>query len=166
MGVKYVILGHSERREYFAETDETVNQKIKACRHWGLRPILCCGETLAEREAQQTFTKIGHQIKAALAGVPESDLHFLTVAYEPIWAIGTGKTATDAQAEEVCAFIRDEVAKLYSRETADSLRILYGGSVNAANAAGLFGQKDIDGGLVGGASLKAADFAVIAKSAK
>lgn len=166
MGVKYVILGHSERREYFAETDETVNQKIKACRHWGLRPILCCGETLAEREAQQTFTKIGHQIKAALAGVPESDLHFLTVAYEPIWAIGTGKTATDAQAEEVCAFIRDEVAKLYSSETADSLRILYGGSVNAANAAGLFGQKDIDGGLVGGASLKAADFAVIAKSAK
>lgn len=166
MGVKYVILGHSERRAYFNETDELINQKIKAARHWGLRPIICVGETLEEREADKTFTKISGQVKAALAGITATELGFITIAYEPIWAIGTGKTATDEQAEEVCAFIRKEIAKLYSEEVSEKVRILYGGSVNAANAKGLFAQADIDGGLVGGASLKAADFATIAKSAK
>lgn len=166
MGVKYVILGHSERRAYFNETDELINEKIKAARHWGLRPIVCVGESLEEREADKTFTKISGQVKAALQGITESELGFITIAYEPIWAIGTGKTATDEQAEEVCAFIREEIAKLYSEALSEKVRILYGGSVNAANAKGLFAQANIDGGLVGGASLKAADFAVIAKSAK
>lgn len=166
MGVKFVVLGHSERREYFGETCEMINKKLLACRSWGLRPILCVGETLAQREAGETFSHIEQQVKNALAGVSAKDLHFVTIAYEPIWAIGTGKTATDEQAQEVCAFIRKEIAKLYSEQDAATTRILYGGSVNAANAASLFAQADIDGGLVGGASLKAADFSVIAKSAQ
>ncbi len=161
MGVPYVIIGHSERREYFAETDETVNKKVKAALNWGVRPIICCGESLAQREAGETFTLIERQIRAAFAGIPAEKTHLITIAYEPIWAIGTGKVATDEQAQEVCAFIRSLIAQIYDQPTADAIRIQYGGSVNAKNAAGLFAQPDIDGGLVGGASLKAEDFAVI-----
>ena len=161
MGVPYVIIGHSERREYFAETDETVNKKAKAALAWGVRPIICCGESLAQRESGETFTLIEGQITAAFAGIPAEKTHLITIAYEPIWAIGTGKVATDEQAQEVCAFIRGLVAKIYDDQTAAAIRIQYGGSVNAKNAAGLFAQPDIDGGLVGGASLKAEDFAVI-----
>lgn len=161
MGVPYVILGHSERREYFAETDETVNKKAKAALSWGVRPIICCGESLAQREAGETFDWIAGQINAAFAGIPAEKTHLITIAYEPIWAIGTGKVATDDQAQEVCAFIRGLLAKIYDEKTAQSMRIQYGGSVGAKTAAGLFAQKDIDGGLVGGASLKAEDFSVI-----
>lgn len=161
MAVPYVIIGHSERREYFAETDESVNRKVKAARSWGLRPILCCGESLEQREAGQTFDWIKGQIQNGLAGVSKEEMHFVTIAYEPIWAIGTGKTATDDQAQEVCAYIRSLLVDLYGQEVADRTRILYGGSVNAKNAKGLFAQADIDGGLVGGASLKPADFDVI-----
>jgi len=161
MGVTYVIIGHSERREYFAETDESVNKKIKAALAWGLRPIVCCGESLSQREAGETFTWVKGQIAAAFAGIPESKLCQITIAYEPIWAIGTGKVATDEQAEEVCAFIRETIGSLYSKEAAADLTIQYGGSVNAENAAGLFAQENINGGLVGGASLKAEDFSKI-----
>lgn len=161
MGVPFVIIGHSERREYFAETDETVNKKIKAALNWGVRPIVCCGESLAQREAGETFNWVGGQIRAAFAGIPAEKTGFITIAYEPIWAIGTGKVATDEQAQEVCAFIRGILADLYGKEIAEAMRIQYGGSVNAKNAAGLFSQPDIDGGLVGGASLKAEDFSVI-----
>ncbi len=161
LGVSHVIIGHSERRAYFAETDEIVNQKIKAALSWGIRPIACCGESLAQREAGETQDLIKGQIKGALAGISRAEAAFITIAYEPIWAIGTGKVATDQQAQEVCASIRQTLAELYDEELAASTRILYGGSVNAANAAGLFAQPDIDGGLVGGASLKVADFATI-----
>ncbi|KFA57651.1 triose-phosphate isomerase [Mageeibacillus indolicus] len=161
MGVPYVIIGHSERREYYAETNESVNKKVLAALSWGVRPIICCGETLAQRESGETFAWIKEQITAALSGVPANKLHLVTVAYEPIWAIGTGKTATDAQAQEVCEYVRKLIAELYTAADADKVRILYGGSVNAKNVAGLYAQKDIDGGLVGGASLKSADFAVI-----
>lgn len=161
MGVDYVIIGHSERREYFAETDKTVNKKINAALKWGVRPIVCCGESLAQREAGETFTWVKGQIEGAFAGIPESKLCQITIAYEPIWAIGTGKVATDEQAEEVCAFIRKTIGELYSGEAAANMKIQYGGSINAANAAGLFAQKNINGGLVGGASLKAEDFATI-----
>ncbi len=164
MGVKYVIIGHSERREYFAETDETVNRKIKAALKWGVRPIVCCGETLAQREAGETFSHIGSQINAAFSDIPSSKLGFITIAYEPIWAIGTGKVASDDQAQEACAFIRSEIAKMYGDESANCIRILYGGSVSASNVSGLFKMPDIDGGLVGGASLKPADFAQICKA--
>lgn len=163
MGVPYVIIGHSERREYFTETDETVNKKIKAALKWGVRPIVCCGESLAQREALETFDLIKKQIVAAFAGIPADRLEFITIAYEPIWAIGTGKVATDDQAQEVCAFIRGILKELYGATIAQSTRILYGGSVSAASAHGLFGMADIDGGLVGGASLKAADFSMICK---
>ena len=161
MGVPYVILGHSERREYFAETDETVNKKVKAALNWGVRPIVCCGESLAQRESGETFDWIAGQINAAFAGIPAEKTHLITVAYEPIWAIGTGKVATDEQAQEVCAFIRGLLAKIYDDQTAQAMRIQYGGSVGAKTAAGLFAQADIDGGLVGGASLKAEDFSII-----
>ncbi len=162
MGVNHVVLGHSERRQYFNETDEAVNKKVLAALNWGIRPIVCCGETLEQREAGETFDFVKGQIKAALKDVPANRLPHVTIAYEPIWAIGTGKTATADQAEEVCAFIRKEIAELYDEEAADSMRILYGGSVKAANAEGLFAEKNIDGGLVGGASLKADEFAKIA----
>ena len=161
LGVTYVILGHSERREYFAETDETVNKKVKAALSWGLKPIVCCGESLAQREAGETFDWIEGQIKGAFAGIPTEKLCQITIAYEPIWAIGTGKVATDEQAEEVCKFIRGVIADLYSKEDADAMTIQYGGSVSPSSAAGLFAQADINGGLVGGASLKAPDFAAI-----
>ena len=161
MKVPFVIIGHSERREYFAETDETVNAKIKAALNWGVRPIVCCGESLEQREAGETFDLLRTQITKAFADIPADKTSFITVAYEPIWAIGTGKVASDEQAQEACAFIRGLVAEIYDDAIAGSMRILYGGSVNAKNAAGLFAQSDIDGGLVGGASLKAEDFSVI-----
>lgn len=161
MGVKYVILGHSERREYFVETDEIVNKKVKAALNWGLRPIFCCGESLAQREGGHTFSHIRSQVVYGLQGIPVEKMHLVTIAYEPIWAIGTGKVASDEQAQEVCFFIRGIVRDLYGAAVADAQRILYGGSVGAKNAAGLFAMSDIDGGLVGGASLKAEDFSVI-----
>jgi len=161
LGVTYVILGHSERREYFAETDETVNKKVHAALKWGLKPIICCGESLAQRESGVTFDWIKGQIVGAFKDVPAEKLCQITIAYEPIWAIGTGKVASDEQAEEVCAFIRSVIAGLYTAEDAASMTIQYGGSVSASSAAGLFGQANINGGLVGGASLKAPDFAAI-----
>ena len=161
IGVKYVILGHSERREYFAETDETVNKKVLKAFEHGITPIICCGESLAQREAGETFDWIKGQIVGAFKDIPADKLCQITIAYEPIWAIGTGKTATDEQAEEVCKFIRGVIAELYCPKCAEAITILYGGSCNAKNAAGLFAQADINGGLVGGASLKAEDFSII-----
>ena len=159
-GVKYVIIGHSERRDYFKEDDALLNKKVKKAIEAGLTPILCCGETLEQREMGVTMDWIRLQIKSDLAGVAAADVANMVIAYEPIWAIGTGKVATTAQAQEVCGFIRTVFEELYDKETADQIRILYGGSVNASNAAELFAQPDIDGGLVGGASLKP-DFADI-----
>ena len=154
VGVKYVIIGHSERREYFAETDETVNKKVlKAIEH-GITPIVCCGETLTQREQGITMDWIRQQIKIAFLNVTADQAKDVVIAYEPIWAIGTGKTATSEQAEEVCKGIRDCIAEIYDTDTAEAIRIQYGGSVNAGNAAELFAMPDIDGGLVGGASLK------------
>lgn len=164
MGVKYVVIGHSERREYFAETNETVNKKMKSALDWGLKPIVCCGESLEQREANETFEHIKTQIKEAFNEVPVEKTEFITIAYEPIWAIGTGKVATDEQAQEVCKYIRGIIGDIYGENTANTMRILYGGSVSAKNAQGLFSMADIDGGLVGGASLKAEDFSVICKS--
>ena len=160
IGVKYVIIGHSERREYFAETDETVNKKVLKAFEHGITPIICCGETLTQREQGITLDWIRMQIKIAFQNVTADQAKSAVIAYEPIWAIGTGKVATTAQAQEVCGFIRTVFEELYDKETADQIRILYGGSVNASNAAELFAQPDIDGGLVGGASLKP-DFADI-----
>ena len=159
-GVKYVIIGHSERREYFAETDETVNKKVlKAIEH-GITPIICCGETLEQREQGITIDWVRMQMKIAYQGVSADDAKNTVIAYEPIWAIGTGKTATSDQAEEVCAAIRECIAEVYDDATADAIRIQYGGSMNADNAAELLAKPNIDGGLVGGASLKA-DFGKI-----
>ncbi|MCQ2482371.1 MAG: triose-phosphate isomerase [Clostridia bacterium] len=166
MGVTYCIIGHSERREYFAETDETVNKKAHALLKYGVKPIICCGESLAQREAGETFDWIKSQIVGAFKDIPASKLCQITIAYEPIWAIGTGKTATDEQAQEVCAFIRSVIAELYCDKCAAAMTIQYGGSCNAKNAEGLFAQKDINGGLVGGASLKAPDFSVICLAGK
>ena len=159
-GVDYVILGHSERREYFKEDDELLNKKVKKAFEAGLTPILCCGETLEQREMGVTLDWIRLQIKSDLQGVTADQVKQLVIAYEPIWAIGTGKTATSDQAEEVCKAIRDCIGEIYDSATAEAVRIQYGGSVNAGNAAELFAKPDIDGGLVGGASLKA-DFGKI-----
>ena len=153
-GVKYVIIGHSERREYFGETDETVNKKVKKVLEHKMIPIMCCGETLNQREMNITIEHIRIQIKKGLYGLSASDAEKVVIAYEPIWAIGTGKTATSQQAQEVCAAIRQVVKEIYSEATAEKIRIQYGGSVNGKNAAELFAMNDIDGGLVGGASLK------------
>ena len=154
VGVKYVILGHSERREYFAETSETVNKKmLKAFEH-GLTPIMCCGETLTQREQGVTMDFIRQQVKVGFLGVTAEQAKTAVIAYEPIWAIGTGKTATTEQAQEVCKGIRECIAEIYDEATAEAIRIQYGGSVNAATAPELFAQPDIDGGLVGGAALK------------
>ena len=161
-GVKYVVIGHSERREYYNETDKTVNLKVLKALEKGITPVLCCGESLEQREGGITFDWVRMQIKLALAGV--EDVTKVIIAYEPIWAIGTGKTATSEQAEEVCGAIRECVASLYGKDAADKTTILYGGSVNAKNAAELFAMENIDGGLVGGASLKTADFTVIANA--
>lgn len=159
-GVSYVIIGHSERREYFAETDETVNKKVLKAFEHKLIPIICCGESLVQREQGITIDWIRKQIKIAFLNVAAENAKNAIVAYEPIWAIGTGKTATTEQAQEVCAAIRECIREIYDEDTASQLRIQYGGSVNAKNAAELFVQPDIDGGLVGGASLKA-DFGKI-----
>ena len=166
LGVEYVIMGHSERREYNNETDETVNLKAKKALATGLIPIVCCGESLEQREAGITMDWIAIQIKKALAGISADDVKKVVIAYEPIWAIGTGKTATDDQAEEVCGAIRELIAKLYDCDTAKAVTIQYGGSMNAKNCAGLLAKPNIDGGLIGGASLKSADFAVITAAAK
>lgn len=154
IGVKYVIIGHSERREYFAETDETVNKKVLKAFEHGITPIICCGETLTQREQGITIDWIRQQIKIAFLNVTAEQAKTAVIAYEPIWAIGTGKTATSDQAEEVCGAIRACIAEIYGEATAEAIRIQYGGSVNAGNAAELFAKADIDGGLVGGASLK------------
>ena len=164
VGVKHVIVGHSERRQYFGETDETVRKKVGAVLAAGLRPIVCVGETLAEREAGQTLAVVGRQVRGGLAGLPSSTLAAVTLAYEPVWAIGTGKTATTAQAQEVHAAIRAVLREL-GGTVADSIRIQYGGSVKPENAAELMSQADVDGALVGGASLKAKDFIAIVKGA-
>lgn len=154
IGVKYVVIGHSERREYFAETDETVNKKVKKALEHNLIPIMCCGETLEQRELGINIEFVRMQVKAGLCGVSADDVKKVVVAYEPIWAIGTGKTASNEQAEEVCAAIRVVLAEVYGKEVADVVRIQYGGSVNGGNASTLFAMGNIDGGLVGGASLK------------
>ena len=153
-GVEYVIIGHSERRDYFKEDDELLNKKVKKAIEAGLTPILCCGESLEQREMGITLDWIRMHIKSDLAGVAASDVANLVIAYEPIWAIGTGKTATSDQAQEVCGAIRACIKEMYDDATAEAVRIQYGGSVNAGNAAELFAKPDIDGGLVGGASLK------------
>ncbi len=153
-GVKYVIIGHSERREYFAETDETVNKKVLKAFEHGLTPIICCGESLTQREQGITIDWIRQQIKIAFLNVTADQAKTAVIAYEPIWAIGTGKVATTEQAQEVCAAIRVCIAEIYDAATAEAIRIQYGGSVSASSAPELFAQPDIDGGLVGGASLK------------
>ncbi|MBQ3061285.1 MAG: triose-phosphate isomerase [Lachnospiraceae bacterium] len=154
IGVKYVIIGHSERREYFAETDETVNKKVLKAFEHGITPIICCGESLTQREQGVTIDWIRQQIKIAFLNVTSEQAKSAVIAYEPIWAIGTGKVATTEQAQEVCKAIRECIAEIYDAATADAIRIQYGGSVSAASAPELFAQPDIDGGLVGGASLK------------
>lgn len=163
LGVKYVIIGHSERREYFGETCDTVNKKAKTALEKGLIPIVCCGESLEQRELGVTNEHVRSQIKIAFQGITAEQAKGIVIAYEPIWAIGTGKTATSAQANEVCSVIRDVIGELYGVPTAEAIRIQYGGSMNASNAAELMAQSDIDGGLIGGASLKAEDFTKIIK---
>ncbi len=160
-GCSHVIIGHSERRQYFGETDETVNRKTEAALKDGLTVLFCIGETLVEREAEKTFTVLQRQVTDGLAGIACDLLQNVVIAYEPVWAIGTGKTASDAQAQEAHAFIRKTVASLHDSEVADMIRILYGGSVKPDNIKGLMAQPDIDGALVGGASLKADSFAAI-----
>ena len=161
LGVQYVILGHSERRQYFNETDEALNKKVKATFAHGITPILCCGETLAEREANVTNEVTGKQIKLDLQGLSKDDAAKVVIAYEPIWAIGTGKTATDDQANETIGAIRKTVAEVFGKEVADKVRIQYGGSVKPGTIKAQMAKEEIDGALVGGASLKAADFAGI-----
>lgn len=165
MGVEYVVIGHSERRQYFAETDETVNKRTLAALNAGLKVILCVGELLDEREKNITEEIVSKQTKVALLGVSAEQMKNVIIAYEPVWAIGTGKTATAEQAQEVCGFIRSTIAKLYDKTVADATTIQYGGSMNAKNADELLTKPDVDGGLIGGASLKAADFSVIVNAA-
>ena len=165
MGVPYVVLGHSERRQYFGETDETVNKRTKAALAAGLKPIVCVGELLWERECNITEEVIARQIKLDLFDVSAEDVLKTVIAYEPVWAIGTGKTATADQAEEVCAFIRATLAKLYGQEVADAVTIQYGGSMNDGNAAELLSKTNVDGGLIGGASLVAEKFGAIIDAA-
>ncbi|MDR2156913.1 MAG: triose-phosphate isomerase [Clostridiales Family XIII bacterium] len=161
IGVDYCVIGHSERRQYFAETDGTVNQKLKAAFARGISPIVCVGEVLEERDAGKAFDVVKRQLEAGLSGVARSDAERLVVAYEPVWAIGTGRTATPEQAEEMCAFIRQTVGGLYDDGAAERVRIQYGGSVKPSNARELLTKADIDGALVGGASLSPADFKAI-----
>lgn len=165
MGVKYVIIGHSERRQYFGETDVTVNLRTKAALAEGLKVILCVGETLEQREQNITAELVAMQTKIALGGVSKEEAANVIIAYEPVWAIGTGKTATAEQAEEVCAIIRKVVADIYDTDTAEAMTIQYGGSMNAKNCDELVAKTNVDGGLIGGASLKAEDFSVIVKAA-
>ena len=154
LGVKYVIIGHSERRQYFGETDISVNKKVRKALEYNLIPIVCVGESLEQRKQGITIELVRRQVKIALLGISDDQAKNIVIAYEPIWAIGTGETATSDQAEEVCAAIRIVLAEIYNQDTADTIRIQYGGSVNAANAAELFTMPNIDGGLVGGASIK------------
>ena len=165
MGVNIVIIGHSERRQYFGETDVTVQKRVRAALDAGLTVILCVGETLEQREQGITSELVSMQTKIALGGVSEEELKRIIIAYEPVWAIGTGKTATAQQANEVCHTIRECIASVYSQAAADGITIQYGGSMNAGNAAELLAQPDVDGGLIGGASLKPNDFATIVKAA-
>jgi triosephosphate isomerase len=165
VGCTYVILGHSERRQFFGETDETVNKRTRAALKAGLIPIVCVGETLAEREANRTLEVVERQVAGALAGFSASEVAGFVLAYEPVWAIGTGRTATSEQAQEVHAAIRAQLGRLYDGATAGQVRIQYGGSVKPDNAAELMGKPDVDGALVGGASLKAGDFAAIVRAA-
>ncbi len=160
-GAKYCIVGHSERREYHHESDSLVNEKAKALLEKGIVPIICVGESLEQREKDLTMDYIAYQVRAALSGIDGTQVRRCVIAYEPIWAIGTGKTATAEQAEEVCEHIRSVIRKLYGARSARAVSILYGGSMNAKNAAELLSMPDIDGGLIGGASLKPADFACI-----
>ena len=162
----YVILGHSERRDIFGECDELINKKVLSAFDHDLTPILCCGESLEEREANKQEEKVKSQIEADLKGVSEDDVKKLIIAYEPIWAIGTGKTASAEDAEAMCAYIRNLVEKLYSKESAEAVRIQYGGSVKPANVKELMAKENIDGALVGGASLKAEDFAALVNHRK
>ena len=165
IGVNYVIIGHSERRTYFGETDVTVNQRVRAALNEGLTVILCVGEYLEQREQGITAELVAMQVKIALDGVSKEELKRIIIAYEPVWAIGTGKTATAQQANEVCAVIRKTVKELYCENCANAITIQYGGSMNAKNADELLSQPDVDGGLIGGASLKAPDFAAIVTAA-
>lgn len=158
LNVSYVIIGHSERREIFNESDELLNKKVKAAISEELSPILCCGETIAEREAQKHQEKIKNQITKDLEGISEKDLDKLVIAYEPIWAIGTGKTASPEDAEEMCKYIREILEELYSKDLADNIRILYGGSVKPENVKEIMAKENVDGALVGGASLKVDSF--------
>ena len=166
MGVNIVIIGHSERRQYFGETDVTVQKRVRAALDAGLTVILCVGETLEQREQGITSELVSMQTKIALGGVSEEELKRIIIAYEPVWAIGTGKTATAQQAHEVCHTIRECIASVYSQAAADGITIQYGGSMNAGNAAELLAQPDVDGGLIGGASLKPQDFATIVAAAQ
>lgn len=166
LGVSYVIIGHSERREYYGETDSMVNEKIKSAFLHNLQPIVCVGESLAQREANETISFIHGQLKCALKDIPENQVKQLIIAYEPIWAIGTGKTATADQAEEVCKSIRDYIAELYTPTVAESIRIQYGGSVKANNALEILSEPNIDGALVGGASLVVDEFNEIIMAAQ
>ncbi|MCI8497208.1 MAG: triose-phosphate isomerase [Clostridiales bacterium] len=165
IGVQYVILGHSERRTYFGDTDVTVQQRTRAALDEGLSVILCVGEYLEQREQGVTNELVAMQVKIALGGVSKEELSRVIIAYEPVWAIGTGRTATADQANEVCKVIRDTIAALYDDAAAAGITIQYGGSMNAGNAAELLGKPDVDGGLIGGASLKAPDFAKIVEAA-
>ena len=164
VGCEYVILGHSERRQYFREDDDLLGQKLKAALAVGLKPIFCVGESLDTREADETFDFLGRQLADGLFHLSNEEFDRVTVAYEPVWAIGTGRTASSAQAQEVHAFIRERIARAYDAKAALDTTILYGGSANAQNARELFAQPDVDGGLIGGASLKAADFLAIVQS--
>ena len=161
IGTEYVIIGHSERRQYFAETDETVNKKVKSALSVGLKPIICIGETLDQRESGKTESIVTNQIEKALEGIESKNLENIIIAYEPIWAIGTGKTATSEDANNSIKSIREEICKIYGQNVADRVIIQYGGSVKSSNAKELFTTSDIDGGLVGGASLKPDEFAKI-----
>ena len=163
MGVEYVIIGHSERRQYFGETDCTVNKRAKAALAAGLKPIICVGESLEEREKGVTNELVGMQTKLALQGIPAEEVDKVVIAYEPIWAIGTGKTATAAEANETIGAIHKAIAQVYGEEVASKVRIQYGGSMNPKNASELMAQSEIDGGLIGGASLKAEDFSKVVK---
>jgi triosephosphate isomerase len=165
IGCKYVILGHSERRQYFGETDESINAKLKAALKHGLVPIVCVGETLAQRESNDTMKVIESQFTGSFAGISADDMAKVVIAYEPVWAIGTGKTATPAQAEQVHSDLRGLVESRYNSQIAQGLRIQYGGSVKADNAKELLSQENIDGALVGGASLKVDDFMAIVEAA-
>jgi len=165
VGCRYVIIGHSERRQFFGETDATVNRRLQAVLRAGMLPILCVGESLQEREAGRTLDVVGTQLKGGLDGFSAADVGGFVIAYEPVWAIGTGKTASSDQAQEVHAFIREQLTLLHGQQTANRMRIQYGGSVKPENAAELLSKPDVDGALVGGASLKASDFAAIVKAA-